>query len=120
MRIAVRGFVNNRELLSQAMSPDFAAHKHKLQGHAQQAELYALQSAALAAGEQVPVPRPPAKAAPSLHCSSPVSVRFHFDERHRAWYVLATFHRPPKTPARRPTLVLGADLNPDHLAWSLV
>ena len=120
VRIAVRGFVNNRGALACAMSPDFAAHKHKLQGHARQAELYAAQSAALAAGEQVPVPRPPAKAAPSLHCSSPVSVRFHFDERHGAWYVQATFDRPPKTSQAKPTLVLGADLNPDHLAWSLL
>ncbi|MDA8287187.1 MAG: transposase, partial [Actinomycetota bacterium] len=28
--------------------------------------------------------------------------------------------RPPKTSQAKPTLVLGADLNPDHLAWSLL
>jgi IS605 OrfB family transposase len=120
VRIAVRGFANNRGTLSWAMVPDFAGHKERVQSRERQSAVYAAQTAALATGQQTPVPKPPTKTEPALRCNSPVSVRFHFDERLGGWYVQATFNRPARMPKPKPTLVLGADLNPDHIAWSLV
>lgn len=120
VRIAVRGFANNRETLSWAMAPDFAGHRERVQSRERQSAIYAAQTAALAGGQQVPVPKSPTKTAPALRCNSPVSVRFHVDERLGGWYVQATLNRPARMPKPKPTLVLGADLNPDHIAWSLV
>lgn len=120
VRIAVCGFANNRETLLWAMVPDFAGHNERVQSRERQRAIYATQASARAAGQQTPVPKPPTKSEPALCCNSPVSVRFHFDERLGGWYVQATFHRPARMPKQKPTLVLGADLNPDHIAWSLV
>jgi IS605 OrfB family transposase len=52
--------------------------------------------------------------------NSPVSVRISWNEQRQAWYVHATCQPRPATPARRCGMMLGVDVNPDHLAWCLV
>lgn len=121
--IGVRGFAerNRRAMLARAMDLDLEGHRRRVVERQADRDLYQVQTAALEAGQAVPVPRRPAVTDPKLACHSPVTVRFFWSEAHSGWYVNATFDRPArKTRDPRPSFVLGADLNPDHIAWCLV
>ena len=108
-KIPVVGFSYNRSLLSRAMSPDLAGLVAKTGKRDKQQAAY----------EAGATEEKPAKTLPRLCCSSPVTLRFYWDEAKGAWYVQATFDRPDVPTGRRHSYVLGADLNPDHIAWCL-
>jgi hypothetical protein len=55
-----------------------------------------------------------------LKRNSPISVRISWNEQHQAWYLRATCRSKPAAPVARGGLMLGVDVNPDHLAWCLV
>lgn len=52
--------------------------------------------------------------------NSPVSVRVSWNEGKQGWYVHATCQPRPAVRTVLTELMLGVDINPDHLAWSLV
>ncbi|EQD67086.1 transposase, IS605 family, OrfA and OrfB [mine drainage metagenome] len=64
--------------------------------------------------------RPPSTPYKAKLASGPLSVRVFWRERTGGWYVGASFE-PVDLPWPEPSrLMLGVDINPDHLAWSLV
>ena len=71
-------------------------------------------------GSAASVRRPPSTPYKAKQACGPVSVRVFWRERTRCWYVGASF-APVDLPLPTPNRVmLGVDVNPDHLAWSLV
>ncbi|MHB1939254.1 MAG: hypothetical protein ACYCS9_00290 [Candidatus Dormibacteria bacterium] len=77
-------------------------------------------AAAWANGSRPGVKRPPSTPYKARLASGPLSVRVFWRERTGGWYAGASFapvDLPLPTPSR---LMLGVDINPDHLAWSLV
>ncbi|MHB8395077.1 MAG: hypothetical protein ACYDC5_11365 [Candidatus Dormibacteria bacterium] len=77
-------------------------------------------TAAWASGSGPGVKRPPSTPYKAKLASGPLSVRVFWRERTGGWYVGASF-APVDLPWPEPSrLMLGVDINPDHLAWSLV
>ncbi len=125
VEIPVVGFVekNRRGMLAWAMSPDLATQRAAWAGRQRDRGIYEAQKAARADGQHVPLPKKPPKTDPKLCCHSPVTVRFTRSSSPESdeWHVQASFDRPARKPVdRSPSLVVGADLNADHIAWSLV
>ncbi|MHB8324725.1 MAG: hypothetical protein ACYDEA_10820 [Candidatus Dormibacteria bacterium] len=77
-------------------------------------------AAAWAKGPHPGLKRPPATPYKAKLASGPLSMRVFWRERTGGWYVGASLE-PVDLPCPEPgRLMLGVDINPDHLAWSLV
>lgn len=123
VEIPVVGFreKNRRGMLARAMSPDLSRYRAALEDRGRHREIYSAQLSARQDGQAAPLPKVPPETDPKLRCHSPVTVRFYWSEGHAGWYVQASFDRPARKPVcPNPSPVLGADINPDHIAWSLV
>lgn len=117
--IPVVGFINNRDLLEAAMQPDLVGLKERTESWEDATDLYELQRGLFEAGFPSVVPKKPAANAPRLKSRSPVTVRFFWREDKDAWYAEATCDRPVSRTHHHWAHVLGADFNPDHIAWCL-
>lgn len=123
VEMAVVGFreKNRRGMLAWAMDPDLPRQRTALADRDRHRRIYEAQLSARDDGQEAPLPKAPPKTDPKLRCHCPVTVRFTWSSGHAGWHVQASFDRPVRKPVERaPSLVLGADLNPDHIAWSLV
>ncbi len=77
-------------------------------------------AAAWANGSGPAVKRPPSTPYKAKLAGGPVSVRVFWRERTRCWYVGASFAPVDLALPTPNRVMLGVDVNPDHLAWSLV
>lgn len=114
IEIPVRGFAHHRAHLAAAQEPDKDRHTEQVRRYD--------------AGESPGRGRPASKTRPVLTGRGPVTVSFTRNPD-GIWYAAATVARhaapkPATTKARNAaghrTGAVGVDINPDHLAWSLI
>jgi hypothetical protein len=121
--IAVAGFSWRRDELARAMSWDQADLAARCLGWQDKTAHWGVQrsvgaSEALLSHYGL---KKPSATAPRLHTGSAVSVRLSWREEKQSWYAHASFETPAGRVVKRAKgLVLGIDLNPDHVAWCLV
>ena len=129
IKILLQGGDHGRAELARAIQRDRQDHQNRIGAWEQSQAHYGVQRALgfSEAGLAAIGLAKPRQSQPDLLCHEAVSIRLCWRERKQAWYIVASWEkdmpvvlRPSRALRRRYQMVLGVDLNPDHLAWCLI